>query len=60
MTMIVMHECLYVFYINKIICWVWGIERDVRGREGPYELPHSHGWPYSVENNLLSKQRDDH
>jgi hypothetical protein len=31
MTILVMHECLYVFYINKIICWVWGIESDVRG-----------------------------
>jgi hypothetical protein len=34
MTSIVMHECLYVFYINKIICWVWGIESDVRGGKG--------------------------
>jgi hypothetical protein len=31
MTILVMHECLYVFYIKKIICWVWGIESDVRG-----------------------------
>jgi hypothetical protein len=31
MTILVMHECLYVFYINKIIFWVWGIESDVRG-----------------------------
>ena len=28
--------------------------------EGPYELPPSRGWPYSVENNLFSKQREDH
>jgi hypothetical protein len=34
MTILVMHECLYVFYINKIICWVWGIESDVRGVRG--------------------------
>jgi hypothetical protein len=60
MTILVMHECLYVFYINKIICWVWGIESDVRGGEGPYELPPSRGWPCSVENNLFSKQREAH
>jgi hypothetical protein len=53
MTILVMHECLYVFYINKIICWVWRIESDVRGGEGTYELPPSHGLPCSVENNLF-------
>ena len=34
MTILGMHECLYVFYINKIICWVWGIERNVRAGRG--------------------------
>ena len=59
MTFLLMHECLYVFYVKEIIYWVWGIESDVRG-EGPYELPPSHGWPYLVENNLLLKPRGDH
>jgi hypothetical protein len=26
----------------------------------PYELPPSHGWPCSVENNLFSKQTETH
>ena len=34
MAILVMHECLYVFYIKKNICWVWGIESDVRGGRG--------------------------
>jgi len=38
--------------------WVRGIESDVRGGEGPYELPPSRGWPCSVENiKLFSKPR---
>jgi hypothetical protein len=59
MTFLLMHECLYVFYVKEIIYWVWGIESDVGG-EGPYELPPSRGWPCSVENNLFSKQREAH
>jgi hypothetical protein len=59
-TILVMHLYLYVFYIKKIICWVWGIESDVRGGggggDGPYELPPSRGWPCLVKNNLFSKQ----
>ena len=56
MTSLVMHECLYVFYVNNIIYWKWGIESDVKRGEGPYELPPSHGWPYSVGNiKLFSK-----
>lgn len=56
MTSLVMQECLYVFYVNKIIYWVWAIESDVRG--GAYELPPSRGWPHLVENiKLFSKQR---
>jgi hypothetical protein len=56
MTSLVMDECLYVFYINKTICWVWGIESDMGGGEGTYELPPSRGWPCSVKN----KQRESH
>ena len=38
--------------------WVRGIENDVRGGEGPYELPPSRGWPCSVKNiKLFSKPR---
>ena len=34
MTSLVMHECLNVFYVNNNICWVWGIERNVKGGRG--------------------------
>ena len=39
---------------------VWGNESDERGGEGPKEIPPSHGWSCSVENNLFSKQREAH
>lgn len=63
-----MHES-YTFYDIKLlsiifheIYWVWIIESDVKAGvgEGPHELPPSHGWPYSVENKLFSKQREVH
>ena len=34
MTSLLMHKCLNVFYVNNIICWVWGIESDVNGGRG--------------------------
>ena len=38
--------------------WVRGIESDLRGGEGPYELPPSCGWPCSVEDKLFLKPRE--
>jgi hypothetical protein len=46
-------------FIFKYMHWVRGIESDVRGAEGPYELPPSRGWHCSVENiKLFLKLRE--
>jgi hypothetical protein len=54
------HLPLILFLILVMHDWVWGIESDVKGQEGPNELPPSRGWSCLVENKLFSKSRGDH